>query len=201
MSDLVQIDENPEDGFHLGVAIAAFWIAQKSAPDPRNDATFDNLTSSQFAVIPLIMHLARIDPIFFDLSKRMSANSLIKQQGNVGRMVGRMAVMGLVYPSPTIGKTTLARDVGILFALGSACRLNVFPTERKSKKPDRPVSDSGSRRILEFAKKNYSARGFPTINSISEIWTARENILIRAGFTSEDASCFSEDHFGTTRTD
>ena len=196
--DLVGGHENPEDGFRLGVAIATFWAAQRDQPSPEHDRILDHVETDKLHAIPMLMTLSLVDPIFFDLSQRMAARTLVKQQGNVGKMVGKLAVIGLTHPRPNVANSKIARDLGILVSLGSTCRLGLAPTERKSKKAGALIPDSGSRRFYELAVQQELFRGVPSTTQISEVWGRRQSTLLRAGFSEEDVYRFSADFSGTT---
>lgn len=198
ITDLVEACDDPFQGFHLGLAISTFWTIQHSSADPANDEIIDKQQFPKEAAIPLIIKLSAFDPIFFDLSARMAANTLYKNQGNGGALATRIAVAGLVGQRPSVGKSRCARDVGIVFALANTCRLRLKPTERKSKKTDAPVSNSGSRLFHTVANEQGRARGMPEIKQIGQIWDKRSDILQQAGFDLDDVSLFLERFKGTT---
>lgn len=198
ITDLVEMCDDPMQGVKLGVAVAKVWIAQSTKFDPANDAILDKVEAPKDVAQILVHVLSSIDAIYFDLSARMLANVLVKKRGNIGSTLGYMTAVRLTYKRPHGPRLKTARDIGILFALANTCRLGLKPTERPSKKPSAPLSNSGSRLIQDLiSEEEGEFVGNLTIKTIGQVWDNRRSILMKAGFKPEDVSRFLERFKGT----
>ncbi|WP_457650680.1 hypothetical protein [Profundibacter sp.] len=182
---------NINDGFDLGVTLTAYWHLQKHDPDPSNDELLHKLDNEtyQTALLPLLIDLSMADPIFYDLSSRMCAASLIKMNGSVGKFIGQITARLLLLPKPSVGKKKIGRDVGLIIAVTYGIRLGLKPTESISK-PSKDAYNSGCRKVSTELHKKY---GISVIDysAIERIWKRRREILLEVGFTEKDISDFS----------
>lgn len=186
---------DPDEPEQLFVALmnVAKWRVEQGLGGTRDlDGLVSTPMSDSAPRFGLVMHLATIDTVFFELARRMMARHLVRE-AKPDELTRHLAA-ALLDPGeiPKSDKPKLARDVAVVLALCVGKAAGWPPTQNREKAGD--GIPSGTARALVF---------LPALrhSGIERIWTEREARLLKAGFDQTAVSDFLDRISRTTRPD
>lgn len=185
--NLVLLCEDPQQGIDLGIAIAAWWTERKKNQSKNSDHIITDVPCDRLVLVTLITRLTFVDPFFFDLGCTMARKTMCNGKP-IGQIQRNMIARLIGLRRPKVGKSTKARDVGILLALVNAQRIGLHPTEGE-KKEGNANSISGSQLVSNVLLDKYGQVNFVP-SSIQRIWKRQTDILSTSGFDPKDIEDF-----------
>ncbi len=128
----------------------------------------DGLVAQTFHI--LIMHLATLDPHFFELVKRITAQTLWAYE-KPDRFYSLLAAQ-LLTDEPPKEPTKIARDVPLIIGLAVGQLAGLKPTGNSA--------DGGPAKMLRMLADDHDLDF--TYDNLVYVWKAREKKLVRGGF-------------------
>ena len=185
LSDVAQ-DVESEAAFEWFAAVTAWTGRQKTNSDRGNDGLLTQADARPYLHFGLLLHLATIDPRFFDLAKRMTARTISRGK-HPHDMYCLLAANLLEAEPPKQGQTkgALARDVACILGVAVATNMGLRPLQG-----DRGVAGprSGCAKLVERVGKLGSG-GF-SYGMAESAWRDKEQRLSAAGFDETEVSEF-----------
>lgn len=182
----IAADDDIDEAFNWFAKVTAWAWRQRFEPDDRLLSGEDVRPYLQYGVL---LHLASFDPRFFDLAKRMTAQTIRRYAPEPPRprFVMGLAAELLEAERPTKGQTNiaLAKDVGCILGVAVATKMGLRPLQG-----DRGAAGarSGCARFAERVGE-LGGRGF-SYGMAESAWSDKERRLLSAGFDPADVSGF-----------